>query len=59
MSAGTLDVVFLAAAILGVLGSLYFYVVGVLTRDRLLSRVAAVTAVALGVAAAVYWWRTF
>lgn len=57
MSAGTLDIIFVSVAALGALGSAYYYVVGVLTKDRLLSRSAAIAFVVLSAAAVVYWWR--
>jgi hypothetical protein len=57
VSAGTLDIIFVLVAALGALGSAYYYVVGVLTKDRLISRAAAIAFVVLSVAAVVYWWR--
>ena len=57
MSARALDIIFVSVAVLGALGSAYYYVVGVLIKDRLLSRSAAIAFAVLGVAAVVYWWR--
>ena len=59
MSARTLDVIFVCAALLGALGCVYYYIRGVLNSDRLLSRSAIITAMVLGVSAAAYWWRAF
>ena len=57
MSARTLDIIFVSVAVLGALGSAYYYVVGALVKDRLLSRSAAIAFAVLSVAAVVYWWR--
>ena len=59
MSERTLDVIFVSAALLGALGCVYYYIRGVLNRDRLLSRAAMITAIVLGVTAVAYWWRAF
>lgn len=57
MSTRTLDVIFVSAALLGALGCFYYYIRGVLNRDRLLARSAAIAFVVLSVAAVFYWWR--
>ena len=53
MSPGTWDALNLAAALLFMLGSIYYYVAGVHYEDRTLSRVAALTFLAFGVVAVV------
>ena len=53
MSPGTWDVLNLVAALLFLLGSFYYYVVGVHYEDRALSRVAALAFLVFGVVAVV------
>jgi hypothetical protein len=57
VSARTLDIIFVSVAVVGALVSARYYVVGVLIKDRLLSRSAAIAFVVFGVAAMAYWWR--
>jgi hypothetical protein len=57
VSARTLDIIFVSVAVVGALVSARYYVVGVLIKDRLLSRSAAIAFAVFGVAAMAYWWR--
>ena len=59
MSAGTWDVLLLAAALMCAVGFARFYVRGVLDGDRVLARAAAVGFFVLGAAAIVALWRVF
>ena len=56
MSPRTLDVIFVSVALFGALASARYYVVGVLDRDRTLSRAAAAAFLGFGIAAVVYLW---
>ncbi len=56
MSARALDIIFISVALLGALASARYYVVGVLIRDRLLSRSAAAAFLGFCIAAVVYLW---
>jgi hypothetical protein len=57
VSERTWDIVFLGTAMLAALGCGYFYVVGVLDRDRVLARLAASGFFLFSIAAALYYWR--
>lgn len=57
MSARTLDIIFVSVVVVCALVSARYYVVGVLIKDRLLSRSAAVAFAVFSVAAMAYWWR--
>jgi len=54
-----LDFIFIGTAIFGALGCARYYVVGVLDRDRLISRTAAAGFFAFTIVAVVYFWRFF
>jgi len=54
-----LDYIFVGTALLGALGCAHYYVVGVLDRDRLISRTAAAGFFAFTIVAVVYFWRFF
>ncbi len=56
MSPRALDIIFVSVALLGALGSARYYVQGVLSRDRLLSRSAAAAFLGFTSAAVVYLW---
>ena len=51
-----LDIIFVSVALLGALASAWYYVVGVLEKDRPLSRAAAAAFLGFCTAAAVYLW---
>ena len=53
----TWDIMFIAVAIVVALGCGYYYVQGVLDRDRWLARLAAGGFVVFSVAAVLYFWR--
>ena len=57
MSDGTLDPLLLVAFLLLTAGFIYLYVAGVLHRERPLSRIAALAALASGLFAAVFLMR--
>ena len=57
MSTKAWDVVFVAAAVFGALVGAWYYVVGVLQRDRLLARLAAGAFLVFSIVAALYFWR--
>ena len=57
MSTGLFDVLILIVALFAVVASFYYFVAGVLSHDRLLSRSAMVAFVLFGVLAAVYLVR--
>ena len=59
MSTRTWDVIFIGTAIFGALGCARYYVVGVLDRDRLISRTAAAGFFLCTIAAVLYFWRFF
>lgn len=59
MSNRTLDFIFIGTALFGALGCARYYVLGVLDRDRLISRTAAAGFVVFTAAAVVYFWRFF
>ena len=56
MSPRTLDIIFVSVALLGALASARYYVVGVLAKDRPLSRAAAAAFLGFCIAAVVYLW---
>ena len=56
MSPRALDIIFVSVALLGALTSARYYVVGVLEKDRALSRAAAVAFLGFCIAAVVYLW---
>ena len=56
MSPRTLDIIFVSVALLGALASARYYVVGVLEKDRPLSRAAAAAFLGFCTAAAVHLW---
>ena len=56
MSSRALDIVFVAVALLGALASAWYYVVGVLDKDRALSRAAVVAFMGFSITVAVYLW---
>ena len=56
MSPRTLDIIFVSVALLGALASARYYVVGVLEKDRPLSRAAEAAFLGLCIAAVVYLW---
>ena len=56
MSPRTLDIIFVSAAVFGALISARYYVVGILIKDRPLSRAAAFGFLGFCLAAAVYLW---
>jgi len=51
-----LDIIFVSAAVFGALMSARYYVVGILIKDRPLSRAAAFGLLGFCLAAAVYLW---
>ena len=57
MSPGALDIIFVSVALLGVLASAWYYVLGVLDEDRALSRAAAAMLLGCCIAAVVYVWE--
>jgi hypothetical protein len=57
MSDRTWDIVFIGVAIAAAVGCGYYYVQGVLDRDRALARLAAVGFFLFSVAAILYYWR--
>ena len=57
MSDRTWDLVFIGGAIAAAVGCGYYYVQGVMDRDRLLARLAAVGFLIFSVAAVLYFWR--
>ena len=57
MSTRTLDILFVGTAIFGTLGCAGYYVLAVLDKDRLLSRLAALGFFLLIIAAVLYFWR--
>jgi hypothetical protein len=57
VSERTWDIVFLGTAMFGVLGCGYYYVLGVLDRDRWLARLAASGFFLFSIAAVLYYWR--
>ena len=52
----TLDIVFIGVAIFAALGCGYYYVLGVIDRDRALARLAAGGFLLFIVAAVLYYW---
>ncbi len=56
MSPRALDIIFVSVALLGALTSARYYVVGVLEKDRPLSRAAAAAFLGFCIAAVVYLW---
>jgi hypothetical protein len=56
VSPRTLDIIFVSAAVFGALISARYYVVGILIKDRPLSRAAAFGFLGFCLAAAVYLW---
>ena len=56
MSPRALDFIFVSVALFGALVSAYYYVAGVLHKDRLLSRSAAAAFLGFCIAAVVYLW---
>ena len=57
MSNRSLDIIFIGVAIAAAVGCGYYYVQGVMDRDRLLARLAAVGFIIFSVAAVLYFWR--
>ena len=57
MSYRTWDIIFIGVAVVAALGCGYYYVQGVLDRDRLLARLAAVGFLIFSIAAVLYFWR--
>lgn len=57
MSDRTWDIVFIGTAIVATLGCGYYYVIGVVHRDRGLARLAAAGFLLFSVAAVLYFWR--
>jgi hypothetical protein len=57
MSYRTWDIIFIGVAVVAALGCGYYYVQGVLDRDRWLARLAAVGFFVFTVAAVLYFWR--
>ena len=56
MSPRALDILFISVALFGALGSARYYVIGVLYKDRLLSRSAVAAFLGFSIAAVVYLW---
>ena len=56
MSPRALHIIFISVALLGALASARYYVVGVLDKDRTLSRAAAAAFLGFCIAAVVYLW---
>jgi hypothetical protein len=54
-----LDFIFVGTALFAALGCARYYVVGVLDRDRLISRTAAAGFFVFTIAAVLYFWRFF
>jgi hypothetical protein len=57
MSDRTWDIIFIGVAIFAALGCGYYYVQGVIDRDRWLSRLAAGGIFLFSIAAVLYFWR--
>jgi hypothetical protein len=55
----TWDIVFIVVALFGALGCARYYVLGVLEKDRLISRSAAAGFFLCTIAAVLYFWRFF
>jgi hypothetical protein len=53
----TWDIVFIGVAIVAAIGCGYYYVQGVIDRDRALARLAAVGFFVFTIAAVLYFWR--
>jgi hypothetical protein len=53
----TWDIVFIGVAIVAAIGCGYYYVQGVIDRDRALARLAAVGFFVFTIAAELYFWR--
>ena len=56
MSPRALDIIFVSVALFGALASARYYVLGVLDRDRPLSRAAAAAFLGFSITAVVYLW---
>jgi hypothetical protein len=56
VSPRTLDVIFVSVTLIAALASARYYVVGVLEKDRTLSRAAAAAFLGFCIAAVVYLW---
>ena len=56
MSDRALDVIFVSVALLGALASAWYFVLGILDKDRPLSRSAAAAFLGFCLAAVVYLW---
>lgn len=57
MSDRTWDIVFIGVAIVAAIACGYYYVQGVIDRDRALARLAAVGFFVFSIAAVLYFWR--
>ena len=57
MSPRALDIIFVSVALLGALASARYYVLGVIDKDRALSRAAAARFLGCCIAAVVYVWE--
>jgi hypothetical protein len=57
MSDRTWDIIFIGVAIVAAVGCGYYYVQGVIDRDRALARLAAGGFFLFSVAALLYYWR--
>lgn len=57
MSDRTWDIVFMGVAVFAALGCGYYYVAGVIDRDRGLARLAAIGFFLFSIAAMLYYWR--
>jgi hypothetical protein len=53
----TWDIVFIGVAIVAAIGCGYYYVQGIIDRDRALARLAAVGFFVFSIAAILYFWR--